>query len=235
MAEVQKVVEEKVIKEGVVQEAAAIEEGDQANLGGWVPRTEIGKAIASGKITSLEQIWQMGKAIKEPEIVDYFIKDLEERVLKVGRGKRPFKWVQRMTDSGRRNKYFVMVAIGNGKGFVGLGLGRAKEYGGAIASALRTAKLGILFVKKGCGSWDCGCGANHSIPVNSTGKSGSVIVTLRPAPKGSGIITNSTTKDILELAGVKDVYSATKGHTKTRANLAKATFNALRNLSMIKQ
>ncbi len=235
MAEVQKVVEEKVVQEGVIQEAQQIEEVEQEHLPYWIPCTELGKSVKTGKITSLEQIWQMGKVFKEPEIVDFFIRDLEERVLKTGRGKRPFKWVQRMTDSGRRNKYSVMVAIGNGKGFVGLGLGRAKEYGGAIASALRNAKLGLVFAKKGCGSWDCGCGTAHSIPVDTVGKSGSVSVTLRPAPKGTGIIANSTTKDILELAGIKDVYSSTKGHTKTRSNLAKATFDALRNLGMIKQ
>lgn len=235
MAEVQKVVEEKVIGEGVVQEAKALEEEGLEHLPNWIPKTEIGRAVRAGKITSLEQIWQMGKVVKEPEIIDFFVRDMEERVLKVGRGKRPFKWVQRMTDSGRRNLYSVMVSIGNGKGFVGLGLGKAKEYGGAISAALRNAKLGIIFIKKGCGSWDCGCGGDHSIPVDTVGKCGSVLVTLRPAPKGAGIIANNTTKDILELAGIKDAYSITKGCTKTRANLAKATFAAIRNLSMVKQ
>ncbi|HIJ98293.1 TPA: 30S ribosomal protein S5 [archaeon] len=235
MPEVQKVVEEKELKEEVVQEAKQIEEAEIDHLPNWIPKTGMGKAIKRGKITSLEELWKMGKVIKEPEIIDYFVHDLQERVLKTGRGKRPFKWVQRMTDSGRRNKYSVMVAIGDNKSFVGLGLGRAKEYGGAIASALRNAKLDIVFVKKGCGSWDCGCGADHSIPVDSYGKSGSVTIILRPAPKGAGIIANNTTRDILELAGVKDVYSSTKGHTKTRSNLAKATFDALRSLSMIKQ
>lgn len=235
MVEKEKVVEEEVIEEAVIEEVKEIEEEEREEIAGWIPRTELGRAVRDGRITSIEQIWEMGKVIKEPEIVDFFLKDLEDRVLKVGRGKRPFKWVQRMTDSGRRNKYFVVVAVGNRNGFVGLGLGKAKEYGNAITSALRNAKLKIIKINRGCGSWDCGCGATHSIPVETAGKSGSVRVFLKPAPKGTGLVASTTSKDILELAGVKDVWSSTKGHTKTRANFAKATFNALFNLANVKK
>ncbi len=235
MPEIEKVVEEKVIKEAVVEGAKAIEAEMREEIIGWNPRTELGRAVKSGKIVSMEQIWEMGKVIKEPEIVDFFLKDLEDHVLKIGRGKRPFKWVQRMTDSGRRNKYFVVVIVGNKNGFIGLGFGKAKEYGGAIASALRNAKLNIIKINRGCGSWDCGCGTLHSIPVETTGKSGSVKVLLKPAPKGTGLVASVTTKEILELAGVKDAWSTTKGHTKTRANFAKATFYSLFNLARVKK
>ncbi len=235
MVEKEKVIEEEVIKEVVIEEVKEIEEELREEVSAWLPRTELGKAVKSGKIASIEQIWEMGKVIKEPEIVDYFLKDLEDRVLRIGRGKRPFKWVQRMTDSGRRNRYFVVVAVGNKNGFVGLGFGKAKEYGGAIASALRNAKLNIVKINRGCGSWDCGCGTLHSIPVEISGKSGSVKVIIKPAPKGTGLVASDTSKEILELAGIKDVWSSTKGHTKTRANLAKATFNSLFNLARIKK
>ncbi len=235
MTDVEKVVEVKEIETELVEEVKKIAEPESLKTANWVPRTELGRAARDGRITSIEQIWSMGKVIKEPEIVDFFLRDLEERILKVGKGKRPFKWVQRMTDSGRRNKYSVMVAVGNKNGFVGLGLGRAKEYSGAIASAIRNAKLSVIKVKKGCGSWDCGCGGDHSIPIESTGKCGSVKVLLKPAPKGTGRITSEISKDILELAGIKDVWSYSNGHTKTRANLAKATFNSLENLSSIKK
>ena len=133
MPDKEKIIETEVIKEAVVEEVKVIEEELREEIIGWSPRTELGRAVKAGRITSLEQIWEIGKVIKEPEIVDFFLKDLEECVLKVGRGKRPFKWVQRMTDSGRRNRYFVMVTIGNKNGFVGLGIGHGKEYGTAIA------------------------------------------------------------------------------------------------------
>ncbi len=235
MAEKEKIIEEAVIKDAVIEGAKAIVEEVREEILGWNPRTELGRAVKAGRIESIEQIWEMGKVIKEPEIVDFFLKDLEDHVLKVGRGKRPFKWVQRMTDSGRRNRYFVVVAVGNKNGFVGIGFGKAKEYGGAIASALRNAKLSVTKIARGCGSWDCGCGAQHSIPVETSGKSGSVKVYFKPAPKGTGLVASATSKEILELAGVKDVWSTTKGHTKTRANFAKATFAALFNLARVKK
>jgi len=168
MAEKEQVIGEAVIKEAVVEEVKVIEAEVREEVSGWIPRTGLGRAVKGGKIASIEQIWEMGKVIKEPEIVDFFLKDLEDRVLKIGRGKRPFKWVQRMTDSGRRNKYFVVVIVGNKNGFIGLGFGKAKEYGAAIASALRNAKLKVIKINRGCGSWDCGCGATHSIPVEVT-------------------------------------------------------------------
>lgn len=230
------VVEKEVIAEAVVEAVKKINvkirrEEDSA----WIPRTDLGRSVKEGKIISIEQIWEMGKVIKEPEIVDFFVKDLDEKVLKIGRGQKPFKWMQRMTDSGRRNKYFVMVAVGNKNGFVGLGIGRGKEYGVAIASGLRNAKLSLVKIDRGCGSWDCGCGATHSIPVGVVGKSGSVSLYLKPAPKGTGIVTSVTSRDIIELAGIKDVWSSTQGHTKTRTNFAKASFNALVNLSRVKK
>jgi small subunit ribosomal protein S5 len=201
----------------------------------WIPKTELGKQVQREEIDSLEAIWARGKVIKEPEIVDFFLGDLEERILRIGRGKRPFRWVQRMTDSGRRNRYYVMVAVGNKNGYIGLSTGRAKEYGSAIAQALRSAKLKMIKVDRGCGSWDCGCGETHSIPAEATGKTGSVQITLTPAPKGSGLSVNNISKDILELVGIQDVWSTTKGHTKTRSNLALATFDALKQIGKTKR
>ena len=99
---------------------------------------------------------------------------------------------------------------------------------------LGKAKLGIIKVERGCGSWDCGCDENHSIPTESEGKSGSIILRLKPAPQGTGLSVNDISKDILELAGVKDIWSFSRGHTATRRNMSKATFNALKNLSHIK-
>ncbi len=231
----EEVTEEEEIVEEVAENIVAEEKKVETDLDRWVPKSELGQLVKSGKIESIEDIWAMGKVIQEPEIVDYLLPDLEERVLKIGKGaSRPFKWVQRMTDSGRRNKYFVMVAVGNKKGYVGIGIGKAKEYGSAIKNAIRNAKLNLIRVKMGCGSWDCGCGEPHSVPTKTIGKAGSIEVTLQPAPKGTGLIVNKTSRDILELAGIKDVWSMTKGRTAARVNLAKATFNALYNINRVK-
>jgi len=200
----------------------------------WNPCTELGHMVKSEKIDSLDTIWARGKIIKEPEIVDFFLSDLEERILQIGKGKRPFRWVQRMTDSGRRSKYVVAAAVGNKNGYVGVGVGRAKEYGTAINSAIRKAKLSLLKIDRGCGSWDCGCKEEHSIATEATGKCGSVTVKLIPAPQGTGLTVSSTSRDILELGGVHDIWSVSKGHTKTRTNTALAIFEALKELSKVK-
>jgi len=201
----------------------------------WIPRTELGKQVKAEEIESIDAIRARGKVIREAEIADFFIPDLEERIIKIGNAKRPFKWVQRMTDSGRRNKYFVIVTVGNKNGYVGIAEGRAKEYGTAIAQAVRKAKLNLIKVPRSCGSWDCGCSDQHSIPAVVEGKSGSVKVKLMPAPKGTGLAAYYVSKDLLELAGITDVWSKTYGHTKTRANLAFATFDALKKISQVKK
>tara|TARA_Y100000034_G_scaffold88781_1_gene106597 strand:- start:3081 stop:3959 length:879 start_codon:yes stop_codon:yes gene_type:complete len=200
----------------------------------WIPQTELGKKVKTEKIDSLDTIWGRGQVVKEPEIIDFFLPELEERILKIGKGKRPFRWVQRMTDSGRRSKYVVAASVGNKNGYVGVGIGRAKAYGPAINSAIRSAKLNLIKVDRGCGSWDCGCKEAHSIYNEVSGKCGSISIKLIPAPQGTGLSVNDISKDLLELAGIQDIWSKSKGHTSTRTNSALATFNALKGLSKVK-
>jgi len=71
----------------------------------WVPLTGLGKMVASGEITSIDQVLESGRPIKEPEIVDAFLPDLEDEVLDI-------EMVQRMTDSGRRVKFRAVVVVG---------------------------------------------------------------------------------------------------------------------------
>ena len=143
--------------------------------------------------------------------------------------------VQRMTDSGRRTKFRVTVAVGNRDGYVGVGMGKASQVAPAIQKAITNAKLNIFKIQRGCGSWECGCGGNHSIPFKVSGSAGSVRVTLIPGPKGLGLVAGDIAKRVLELAGVKDVWSFTKGQTKTTINFAKATFEALKKTMYIKR
>lgn len=200
----------------------------------WEPTTKLGKLVMAGDITSLDAIKKSGKSIREPEIVDRLVPGLEEEVIAIGKGGRPFKMAQRMTDSGRRNTYVVLMAVGNKAGYVGLGQGKAKEFGPAKRKALKEAKLNIFKVPIGCGSWECACGGKHTVPYISEGSSGSISVKLIPAPKGIGLAASNTAKVVLKLAGLQDIWSKSKGHTKTRSNLAWATFRALEGLDRIK-
>lgn len=194
----------------------------------WVPRTRLGKLVAEGKVKSIDEAIASGLPLKEPEIIDVLLPDLEDDVLEI-------TMVQRMTDSGRRTKFRVTVAVGNRDGYVGVGMGKASQVAPAIQKAITNAKLNIFKIQRGCGSWECGCGGNHSIPFKVSGSAGSVRVTLIPGPKGLGLVAGDIAKRVLELAGVKDVWSFTKGQTKTTINFAKATFEALKKTMYIKR
>lgn len=187
----------------------------------WIPKTRLGKLVKNGEITSMDQALESGFPIKEPEIVDKLLPDLVDEVLDIN-------MVQRMTDSGRRVKFRATVAVGNGNGFIGIGEGKDVQVGPAIKKAIDDAKLNIVKIKRGCGSWECGCGQEHTVPFVVTGKAGSVEVTLKPAPRGLGIAAGETAKKVLQLAGIKDVWTWTRGDTRTTLNFAKATYDALR-------
>ncbi len=193
----------------------------------WVPKTILGKLVYEGKITSMSKALKSNLPLRESEIVDALLPNLQEEVIDV-------RMVQRMTDSGRRTKFSVIVAVGNEDGFVGIGKAKAKEVGASIRKAIENAKLNIIEIKRGCGSWECGCGKPHSLPFKVVGKGGSVIVTLKPAPRGVGLAAGDVAKVILRLAGVKDVWEFTTGHTKTTVNYAMATFDALRQTSIMR-
>ena len=199
-----------------------------AEIEGWIPLTGLGKLVASGEITSIDQVLASGKPIKEIQIVDALLPDLADEVLDI-------TMVQRMTDSGRRVKFRTVVVVGNRNGYIGFGQGKDAQVGNAITKAIKDAKLNIIKVNRGCGSWECGCNLDHSIPVQVTGKAGSVRVTLKPAPQGIGLVTGDIAKKVLGLAGIKDVWAFSSGETRTTINFAKATFNALIQTNMFRR
>jgi len=139
--------------------------------------------------------------------------------------------VQRMTDSGRRVRFNVMACVGNRDGYVGLGMAKAKEVATAIRKAITAAKLNLIAVQRGNGSWESSAGPGTSIPFKTQGRSASTRVTLMPAAKGKGLVIGQTGKRVLDLAGITDVLSRTKGQTRTTINYAAATFNALHNMN----
>ncbi|MDV0446732.1 hypothetical protein MsAg5_05840 [Methanosarcinaceae archaeon Ag5] len=193
----------------------------------WVPKTRLGKLVADGQITTMEDAIKSRLPLREPQIVDILLPDLTDEVLDIN-------MVQRMTDSGRRVKFRATVIVGNGNGYVGLGQGKDVQVGNAIKKAIEAAKLNIQHITRGCGSWECDCGNEHTVPYEATGKIGSVVVTLIPAPRGLGIAAGNTAKKVLEKAGIRDVWTQTEGTTRTTLNFAKATFVALNNVSTMR-
>lgn len=196
----------------------------------WQPRTKLGMLVKEGQITDIHEIFRKGYQIKEPEIVDVLLPEVNARenqeVLDIA-------LTVRMTDSGRRVRFRVLAAVGNRDGYVGLGIGHGREVGIAIRKAINYAKMNIIEIKRGCGSWECRCRRPHSIPFAVEGKSGSVKVKLMPGPRGLGLVIGDVGKKILSLAGVKDVWSQTLGETRTTVNFAKAVFEALYNTNSV--
>ena len=193
----------------------------------WEPKTELGRLVKDGVITDIDEIFEKGLPIMELGIVDTLLPDLEEEVMDVN-------LVQRMHKSGRKVNFRVIVAVGNKNGYVGLGQGKAREVGPAIRKAVDNAKYNIIKVRRGCGDWGCVCGKPHTVPFKVSGKTGSVRVTLMPAPGGVGLAIGNVGKTIMNLAGIKDVWSQTSGQTQTTVNFANAIFDALKQLSHVK-
>jgi small subunit ribosomal protein S5 len=196
------------------------------NIELWQPRTSIGRAVKEGRITEISQILRQGIPIKETEVVDALVPDLEEDILGVG-------MVQRMHKSGRRVKYRVVAVVGNRDGLVGVGHGSTKEITSSIRKAVDAAKLNLIEVARGCGSWECGCGRPHSVPFKVSGKSGSVTVTVKPAPRGLGLAAAEIPRTILRMAGIRDAWTRSDGQTRTTLNFAFATLDALRQTTRV--
>jgi small subunit ribosomal protein S5 len=187
----------------------------------WNPKTKLGMEVKKGTITTMHDALASGYPLREPQVVDILLPDLADEVLDVN-------MVQRMTDSGRRVKFVITVVVGNKNGYVGLGQAKGKEVGASIRKAIENAKLELIEIRRGCGSWECGCGKPHTVPFAVTGKSGSVEITFKPAPQGIGLATGEVAKKILTLSGIKDCWAFTNGQTRTTVNYAKAVFNALK-------
>ena len=190
----------------------------------WEPQTRLGRKVRDEEITSMEEALNSGLPMKEPETVDRLLPNIDDEVLDIN-------MVQRMTDSGRRVKFRCVVAVGDRNGYVGYAEGREDQVGAAIQKAIEIAKMNMISVDRGSGSWEDRSDEPHSLSRRTRGKAGSVEVDLIPAPSGLGLAAADTVEAILELAGVDDAWTKSHGTTRTTMNLAKATYNALRNSS----
>ncbi len=209
---------------------------------GWAPKTELGKLVHDGKITHIDQILNSGMRILEAEVVDFLMPNLESDLLLIGQSKgkfgggqrRVFKQTQKKTREGNKPNFACLAVVGNKDGYVGIGYGKAKETVPAREKAFRNAKLNIFKIRRGAGSWEDASQEPHSVPFAVDGKSGSVIIRLMPAPKGTGLVADSEVAKVLELAGIKNIWSKTRGQRKVKINVIKALEKALRKLTSTK-
>ena len=133
--------------------------------------------------------------------------------------------VSKTTKGGRRMSFNALVVVGDKKGKVGYALAKAAEVPSAIKKAIQQAQRNIITVPLVKGG---------TIPHSITGHKGSGRVFLKNAPEGTGVIAGSAARSVLELAGVKNIYSKVQG-SKTPINVVRATFDGLENLKSRKQ
>jgi len=144
-------------------------------------------------------------------------KEYEERVVAINR-------VSKTVKGGRRMKFAALVIIGNKKGKYGFGSGKSGEVPDAIKKAVDKAKRNTYSIT---------LSKNDTIAHEVIGQFGATKVFLKPAPEGTGIIAGSTVRAILELSGIRNVYSKVYG-SRTPTNAVKATLKALNSLKSYK-
>lgn len=208
----------------------------------WNPVSIVGKKVKSGEISDIDDLFNKGYKILEASVADKLLPDLEEELLMIGQAKgkfgggqrRIFKQTQKKTAEGNKIHFLTCAALGNRNGYIGIGLGKSKETVPSREKARREAKLNLIRIRRGCGSWECNCKQPHSIPFAIEGRCGSSRITLMPAPRGKGLCVEKECAKILALSGIKDVWSKTKGQTSTKVNLISALVDALKKLSEVK-
>ncbi len=137
--------------------------------------------------------------------------DFEERVLQIKR-------VIKVTKGGRRFKFSALVVVGDKKGRVGYGIGKHIEVPEAIKKAVRQARKNLVNVKI--------TGSQETVPHNVIGHKGAARVMLKPAAEGKGIIASDVVRAVVELAGIRNIYSKNLG-TNNPLNVVIATVDGL--------
>ena len=140
-------------------------------------------------------------------------KTLEELVIDI-------KSVVKVTKGGRQRRYSAIVVVGDRKGKVGLGIGKANEVPDAIKKAIQDANKNIIKIPLIDG---------RTVAHEAIGTAGAAKVIIKPAKAGTGIIAGGSVRAVLELAGVRDIVSKSLG-ARTKLNMARAALNALQSI-----
>jgi small subunit ribosomal protein S5 len=143
--------------------------------------------------------------------------DLKETIVSIRR-------VAKTVKGGRNMRFSVTVVVGNGEGYVGVGLGKAQEIPEAVRKAIEDAKKNLILVPT----------VGTTIPHRILGVFGAGKVLIMPASQGTGVIAGSSVRTVLELAGVKDVRAKSLG-SNNAGNIANAALEGLRNLKTVEQ
>ena len=144
--------------------------------------------------------------------------DMEERTVAVNK-------VCKTVKGGRKLRFSSLIVAGDKKGHVGMGTGKAKEVPDGIKKASERARKTQIVVPMVKG---------NTIPHSVIGRHGACRVFLRPAPEGTGIVAGGPVRAVLELAGIRNIYSKVYG-SRTSINMVRATINAIENLKTIEK
>nr|YP_009244007.1 ribosomal protein S5 [Sporolithon durum]AMK96249.1 ribosomal protein S5 [Sporolithon durum] len=142
----------------------------------------------------------------------------EERVIQVAR-------VTKVVKGGKKLSFRAIIIVGNTKGQVGVGIGKASDVVGAVKKGVSDAKKHIIEVS---------LTKDYSIPHKIHGNSGAAAVIMRPSAPGSGVIAGGSIRTVLELAGIRNILAKQLG-SNNALNNARAAINALVNLKTFKQ